>query len=121
MEKSLWIEKGGPFTLYECPFCHETFDEPWNYCPDCGKKMIFNEGEKEVLKVDNVDKIDLDALKKLLDGSGSFSYIPACCINCPNHPTNGGSGICNCSAPYITSTAISGGINYQKLDFPTLL
>ena len=27
--------------------------------------------------------------------------IPACCVKCPNHPSNGGSGICNCAAPYI--------------------
>ena len=27
--------------------------------------------------------------------------IPACCVNCSNHPSNGGSGICNCSAPYL--------------------
>lgn len=79
--------------------------------------MIFNEGEKEILKVDNIDNVDINALKDLLDGSGSFSYIPVCCINCPNHPTNGGSGICNCAAPYITNTAVSGGTNYQNLDF----
>lgn len=27
--------------------------------------------------------------------------IPACCVNCPNHPSNGGSGICNCVSPYL--------------------
>lgn len=26
--------------------------------------------------------------------------IPNCCKLCPNHPSNGGSGICNCTAPY---------------------
>lgn len=26
--------------------------------------------------------------------------IPNCCKACPNHPSNGGSGICNCTAPY---------------------
>lgn len=30
--------------------------------------------------------------------------IPACCVNCPNHPSNGGSGICNCAAPYLSQT-----------------
>ena len=24
------------------------------------------------------------------------SNIPDACINCPNHPSNGGSGICHC-------------------------
>lgn len=28
------------------------------------------------------------------------SDIPNCCQDCPNHPSNGGSGICNCTAPY---------------------
>ena len=28
--------------------------------------------------------------------------IPGCCKSCPNHPSNGGSGICNCVLPYIS-------------------
>lgn len=32
--------------------------------------------------------------------------IPDCCVNCPNHPTNGGSGICNCVLPYMNTTSI---------------
>lgn len=27
------------------------------------------------------------------------NYIPQACKNCPNHPSNGGSGNCNCSLP----------------------
>ena len=30
----------------------------------------------------------------------THSYIPNCCKDCPNHLSNGGSGICNCTAPY---------------------
>ena len=30
----------------------------------------------------------------------THSDIPNCCKACPNHPSNGGSGICNCTAPY---------------------
>ena len=26
---------------------------------------------------------------------------PECCKSCPNHPSNGGSGICNCVLPYM--------------------
>lgn len=33
-----------------------------------------------------------------------FGWIPECCRNCSNHPSNGGSGICNCTLPYITDT-----------------
>ena len=31
----------------------------------------------------------------------NLTDIPACCVNCPNHPSNGGSGFCNCAAPYL--------------------
>ena len=31
----------------------------------------------------------------------NLTDILACCVNCPNHPSNGGSGICNCAAPYL--------------------
>ena len=27
------------------------------------------------------------------------AYIHTCCIECPNHPINGGNGICRCSLP----------------------
>lgn len=29
-----------------------------------------------------------------------YTDVPNCCKACPNHPSNGGSGICNCTAPY---------------------
>jgi hypothetical protein len=38
---------------------------------------------------------------KLTTISDCMSDIPACCVKCPNHPSNGGSGICNCAAPYL--------------------
>lgn len=34
----------------------------------------------------------------------SDDSIPSCCRNCANHPKNGGSGICHCTLPYMTST-----------------
>lgn len=43
--------------------------------------------------------------------------IPNCCKLCSNHPSNGGSGFCNCTLPYfeqsLTCTATS---NTTKLD-----
>ena len=38
---------------------------------------------------------------KLTTLSDSISDVPACCVSCPNNPSNGGSGICNCAAPYL--------------------
>ena len=31
-----------------------------------------------------------------------FGYIPECCRGCSNHPSNGGSGVCACTLPYMT-------------------
>lgn len=47
------------------------------------------------------DKIDT-LLKKdysiqVLELTNCFSNIPEPCRNCSNHPSNGGSGICNCT------------------------
>ena len=47
----------------------------------------------------------LDDRLTLLD-----TYIPDCCKGCSNHPSNGGSGICNCTLPYMTNT--TGAITY---------
>ena len=38
----------------------------------------------------------------LLDAQ-KHNDIPNCCKNCPNHPSNGGSGLCNCTLPYFES------------------
>ena len=34
-------------------------------------------------------------------GTISNDSIPDCCKPCPNHPSNGKSGICNCMLPYM--------------------
>jgi len=48
--------------------------------------------------------------KKYLDVNG-FDY-PDCCDGCSNNPRNGGSGICNCTLPYMQNptnyTVLSG-------------
>lgn len=33
-------------------------------------------------------------------------YIPNVCKNCPNLPSNGGNGVCNCVMPYMTYTSV---------------
>ena len=30
------------------------------------------------------------------EANKTSQYIPPACVNCPTHPSNGGSGICNC-------------------------
>ena len=41
----------------------------------------------------------------------SNDSIPDCCKPCPNHPSNGGSGICNCVLPYMSLSSTGGSIN----------
>lgn len=36
--------------------------------------------------------------------------IPDCCKGCSNHPANGGSGICHCVLPYMTTTGSKKGV-----------
>ena len=35
------------FSAYECSNCHEWFDDDSNYCPNCGAKMVEEQGEAE--------------------------------------------------------------------------
>ena len=50
----------------------------------------------------------LDSNENLFDKSlfgdefklNDLNDIPNCCKRCPNHPSNGGSGLCNCTLPY---------------------
>lgn len=42
----------------------------------------------------------------------NITDIPACCVNCPNHPSNGGSGHCSCAAPYLSQTTCTTS-NYE--------
>ena len=41
----------------------------------------------------------------------SNDSIPDCCKPCPNHPSNGGSGICNCVLPYMSLSSTGRSIN----------
>lgn len=41
--------------------------------------------------------------------------IPQCCVSCTNHPSNGGSGICNCVLPYMSLTNILQGSNQYSI------
>ena len=38
--KAKWLPYGEePFVTWKCSNCGETFDEIYNYCPECGKEM----------------------------------------------------------------------------------
>ena len=76
--------------MYRCTICGAIKTEPFNYPLHGWITTASNEesSQKSIWK--------------------SLSEIPDSCKNCPNHPSNGGSGFCNCTLgqPKITcSTA----------------
>ena len=53
--------------------------------------------------IDNLNKRDINEFIKdntkqfgFLNSREYNSFVPAPCKNCPNHPLNGGTGICHC-------------------------
>ena len=55
------------------------------------------------------------------DSTSNISSIPPSCKNCPSHPSNGGSGICNCTLgqPSITSGYINTNIDAPEAHLTT--
>lgn len=56
--------------------------------------------------LDDLQKEIQETLRKikLPELADSVSLVPACCRGCSNHPSNGGSGVCHCVLPYVTTT-----------------
>lgn len=74
--------------------------------------LFMQEMARECIDGKHKETCNEEYLKELQDTLKKYSYIgpqlssdstsvhiPNCCKNCPNHPSNGGSGICNCAAP----------------------
>lgn len=67
---------------------------PRKECPSCG---WFWEGEPEqVVRVPFVGKQPV-VNEYGIDWLHRESSAPRACASCPNHPSNGGSGICHCT------------------------
>lgn len=53
-----------------------------------------------IIDIPNVKMENGDILAQLNnDNEKGDNYIPECCKGCYNLPSNGGSGICNCTTP----------------------
>ena len=65
------------------------------------KNIIRDIGSKDLSSPFNISKSN-DYYSKFY--KDIMNYIPDCCKDCSNHPSNGGSGICNCALPYMTQT-----------------
>ena len=88
------------FKKYENSYVnYEDFE--WNkwdkldMCEDCFKAL------QEFIKTRKLLFVPIKEINELPNPSDG---IPACCRSCPNHTINGGSGICNCSLPYLCTT-----------------
>lgn len=66
---------------------------------DCPLYFVDNDYTWEVDQSPQVYNWFEDYGKRHLEING-FDY-PSCCDDCSNNPKNGGSGICNCTLPYM--------------------
>lgn len=85
--------------IYTCPKCGNDLQEEViaTYPPIYVKKCYSCGWSEEQIQEQEIIRIPYSENK-------NDTYIPKPCIKCPNHPINGGSGICNCTlgSPAIT-------------------
>lgn len=68
--------------LYNCPDCTHTEDT----CKNCSRYQMYHRT--------NLDEYNPWWTYQV---TTTITDIPTACRNCPNHPSNGGNGNCNCS------------------------
>ena len=82
--------------------------EQFKFIQDCARECVDGKHTEGILSTYQ------QLIEKNYDWSksdSSISYnIPPSCVSCPNHPSNGGSGICNC-------TLGQSSINYNKENY----
>lgn len=86
------------------------------HCGTCVKTGKLCPHIPQVTKEDQCDPYDTSPLPKIDWVKDQVLNIPDCCINCSNHPTNGGSGICNCVLPYMNTTNILQSGSYSIIN-----
>ena len=117
--------------VYTCPKCGSDIDEavlctyPPRYLKYC-KNMSCGWSHMEIPEEDAVVRIPyeepakpqewkepVDPWKYGIKPDAGY-YIPECCRNCQNHPSNGGSGVCNCTLPSMTWSETKGKISFSN-------
>lgn len=92
--------------IYTCPKCGADLEElvltsnPPQHIKRCKNlkcDWMFVEKPQDVIRIPYVPPDDDNLVL-------TTEYVPKCCRGCSNHPSNGGSGICNCVLPYMTQT-----------------
>lgn len=93
--------------VYTCPKCGADLEElvvatyPPQYikrCRKCGWQSI---EQDEIVRIPyEPGEYEYPAVSA--EWTNADNLTPSCCRGCSNHPSNGGSGICNCTLPYMT-------------------
>ena len=79
--------------IYTCPECgHDLTEVILTTYPAKREMCCMNCGWSVILK----NQIQRIPYPKDEFNTNNFNTIPDSCKNCPNHYSNGGSGICNC-------------------------
>lgn len=97
---------------YNCPDCKV----PSDTCDGCQRAVAAcppsnNEDWKKLF-----EKPSPTILPSTWEYPSSISDIPPCCQGCSNHPSNGGSGICHCTLPYMHGY----GVTYSSGEYKIL-
>ena len=71
---------------YNCPDCTHTEDT----CENCSRYQMYYRTNFEY-------NIQWPYRPTVTFETQTFTNIPSACQNCPNHPSNGGSGNCTCT------------------------
>ena len=71
---------------YNCPDCTHTEDT----CENCTRYQMYHRTNFEY-------NIQWPYQPTITFEKQTFTNIPPACQNCPNHPSNGGNGNCNCT------------------------
>lgn len=90
----MYSNKLKPIIQYWCPNCDALLNKYDKYCHNCGKPLNWDDiQEDEKLNFNKKDNINIEKIITI----NPFDSTPEVCRNCPTHPSNGGSGICNCT------------------------
>ena len=91
-----YVENGSSFTTSSSltyTYLTTIIDKYVCSCPECHKIVVKTKqrlNENPTITLTKTDSITLS-------GTDSKENIPNYCKNCSNHPSNGGSGNCNCT------------------------
>jgi hypothetical protein len=78
--------------------------EQFKFIQDCARECVDGKHTEGVLSTyQQLIEKNYDWSKS--DSTDTLTYIPDPCKHCPNHPSNGGSGICSCTLGLTTVTS----------------